>query len=181
MVGEERAPRLRWRCETSRHGAQHRGLADYEAELEQLPVDARSAPADVVPGHLPNEGANLGILARSPSSLAALPTPIQGESLAVPADHRRRLHDRQGRPPLGPHPGQHDPERAIRPVEPGTLHLVSQHGQLLSQRQVLQHQRSSRLEARPRRCQHGQQERPHGSRSLRPTRGTSRISRNTRS
>jgi len=69
-------------------------------------VDARSTPADVAPGYLPDEGANLGILARSPSSLAALPTPIQAESLAVPADHRRRVHDRQGRPPLWPHPSQ---------------------------------------------------------------------------
>ena len=61
------------------------------------------------------------------------------------------LHDHQGRPPLGPHPRQHDPARAIRPAELGTLRLASQDGQLLSQSQILQRQLAARPEARPRR------------------------------
>jgi hypothetical protein len=49
-------PGLRGRLEPSRHDARHGGLADDEAEFEQLTVDARRAPADVVAGHLSDEG-----------------------------------------------------------------------------------------------------------------------------
>ena len=54
------------------HVSANRGLAGLDAEFEQLTVDARRAPADVVVGHLPDEGANLGILTRPPSPFALL-------------------------------------------------------------------------------------------------------------
>ncbi len=75
-----------------------------EAELEQLAVDARGAPVDVLGCHLPDEGAYLGILARPPSPAPTLPSPVPGKAHAVPADHRRGLHEHQRALPPRPEP-----------------------------------------------------------------------------
>ena len=94
------------------------------------------------------------------------------------ATSRHDLHDRRVPPSERVRAwvfGMDNPERTIRPAERGSLRLASQDDQLLSQGQVLQRQRASGFEARPRRREHGQHERSHGSRSLRPAPETSRI------
>ena len=49
--------------------------------------------------------------------MAALPAPVQPESLAVPGDHRLGFDDHQSRAPAVPHLGEPNPEKAIRSIQ----------------------------------------------------------------
>src|SRR6187200_1669073 len=93
MVQEERSPALRPWAPVSGHVLGNRSLADIDAELEELSMDARSAPERIcradLADQLPNFEGHLGP-AGSPSRL---PAPEAAESSTMPSYDRLRLHD----------------------------------------------------------------------------------------
>ena len=60
----------------------------------------------------------------------------------MPADYCVRLNDDQGRAPVPPRLGEQDPKQAIPVAKWGTLDRVPEHRQLLTERQVLERDRS---------------------------------------
>ena len=58
--------------------------------------------------------------------------------LAVPSDHGIGLHDDQGGAPVPPRLGEEDPKQSVRRAEPRTFHRARQHGQLLTEREILE-------------------------------------------
>src|SRR5258708_23984878 len=65
----------------------HTGLADIDAELEQLAVNPRRSPEWVLTTHGPNQRAHLFRHGRPPRLTAAdLPSPEQAKAFPVPAD-----------------------------------------------------------------------------------------------
>ena len=59
LIAQERPPALGWRTPRLCHVSGDRGLPDIDAELEQLTVDARSAPERVRKTHVANELSDL--------------------------------------------------------------------------------------------------------------------------
>src|SRR5215471_2439944 len=97
-----------------------RYLADVDAQLEQLAVDARGAPKRVVAAHLPYQFSNFHRYGRAPGLPAAdLPSPEQAESFAVPGNHGIRFYDAECRAP--PRPTLHK----ARPTASGQTGSVS--------------------------------------------------------
>ncbi len=70
---------------------------------------------------------------RPSGAAAGEPRPILSKAAALPPQDGLRTHDHQGVPPLGPDPGQSDPEQPISGAEfrAGLRALV--HGKLLTQ------------------------------------------------
>src|SRR6476660_1277882 len=87
MVQEERSPALRWWAPMSGHVLGNRSLADIDAELEELSMDARSAPERT--DQLPNFEGHLG----PAGSSSRLPAPEGAESSTMPSYDRLRPHD----------------------------------------------------------------------------------------
>ena len=72
----------------------HRGLADIDAELEELSVNAGSTPERVGRAHVPDQSPNFdGHLRSANSSCSRLPAPERAKAGAMPADNRLRLND----------------------------------------------------------------------------------------
>ena len=111
------------------------------AQQDQLGLDTWCTPGRVLAAHPTDQLANLGIKRRTPDPAASgLPAPVELETLTMPADDRRRLDDDQARLPTPPHPGQPRPEHPVTPSEPRALDRPPQHGQLVTQSQILGHQ-----------------------------------------
>ena len=139
MVGEERPPGLRGLGTTLRHEAGDGALGDVDAELEELSVDARCAPQGIRRGHLPDQGGDLGIDARTASGRPTRKLgPVLAEASALPSQDGVGRDDDQSLPPAGPDSGQADPEQTIDCAElrPGHRSLVD--GELLAQGEVLE-------------------------------------------
>ena len=103
-------------------------------------------------------------------SLAALPGPVELESLAMPADHGLWLHDDQGVLPVGPQTAESGPECAINLRQLGALGLALHNRQLLSQGEVLESEFALRLQARCGGREQGVQQVKHGGGLARPER-----------
>jgi hypothetical protein len=114
VVGEERPPGLRGLGTTLGHEAGDGALGDVDAELEELPVDARRTPQGIRRGHRPDEGGDLGAdgwaAASGPARTAG---PVLAEASPLPSEDSVRRHDHEGRSPAGPDSGQADPEEAV--------------------------------------------------------------------
>jgi hypothetical protein len=63
---------------------------------------------------------------------------MSAKPLPVPSDDGIGLHDDQGGAPALPTLGEQDPEQSVRRAERRTTHRSRQHGQLLTEREVLQ-------------------------------------------
>jgi hypothetical protein len=64
---------------------------------------------------------------------------MPAKPLAVPSDHGIGLHDDQGGAPALPTLGEKDPKQSVRRAELRTFHRSRQHGQLLTEGEVFQH------------------------------------------
>ena len=137
VVPQERNPTLdliglRWE---PRHVSRHRLLRDDEAELHELGVDTRCAPA--VLRHRTDESANLGLNPRSAWIASARdPSPVSSESFPIPLRDCVCVDDDQAARPRRPRASERNPECAVRVVEgwPGSLFLERRH--LLPQSEV---------------------------------------------
>jgi hypothetical protein len=116
----------------------NRGLADLDAELEQLAVDTGCAPERVGEAHLVDQitdfGTHLG-----PSGTARSPPPIDAKAFAMPLDHGCRLDQHHGIEDLRPNPVKPNPEKSVRGEEPNpTWVLPTQDAHLMPQANQLE-------------------------------------------
>jgi len=92
------------------------GLADLDAQLEELSVDSRRAPQWVDRRHLADQLTHFSRHSRPTwPAVAILPSPVEAEAFAVPADDRLGLDDEQGSTPVGPEAAEDIPERSVSP------------------------------------------------------------------
>jgi hypothetical protein len=111
VVGEERPLGLRGLGAPLGHEPGDGALGDTDAELQELPVDARGTPQGIRRGDFPNEGSDLGIDGRAASGGPSRELgPVLAEAAALPAQDRVGRDDDQRLPPAGPGSGQPDPE-----------------------------------------------------------------------
>src|SRR4051812_16678882 len=144
MVQEERSPALRRWAPVSDHVLGNRSLADIDAELEELSMDARSAPERICQAHLADQLPNFERHLRPANSSSRLPAPKQAETSAMPAQKGVGLDDREGIQNTRRHPIQADENQAIEVAEDRPLRRASvQHVQLMAQSQVLGPKRCS--------------------------------------
>jgi hypothetical protein len=118
VIGEEGAPGLRRRPARAWSIPRDRALGHVEAEREEFPMDPRRAPQGIGVRHLANEGPDSDGEARLAGPRLRPPPPVPAESLTVPANHGRRLHEHEGVPPGRPTPTQSQPEEPIDGAEP---------------------------------------------------------------
>jgi hypothetical protein len=71
------------------------GLADIDADLEKLAVDARRAPEWICDAHLADQLSYFERHHRPATTASRLPAPVQPETRAMPANNGVRFHDRQ--------------------------------------------------------------------------------------
>ena len=141
MIGEEGSPSLRGRLAEPDHVLADAGLADVNAELQQLAVDARSTPERVVAAHGADQ---LADVARNswPTGLpvADLPPPEKAEAPPMPGNSSQGLDDQLG----GRNASRARLRTQPRPQEPilgGELRLLdrtTQDAELVPKREVLQ-------------------------------------------
>src|SRR5881392_1048534 len=91
MVPEERSPALRRWAPMSGHVLGNRSLADIDAELEELSMDARSAPERICQAHLADQLSNFEAHLGPAGSSSRLPAPEGAECSTMPS------YDRIGR------------------------------------------------------------------------------------
>ncbi len=82
------------------------------------------------------ERTNMGRGRPSDFAHLGLPTPIQLESLPMPADYGVGLHNAQGRTPIRPEPGKPYPKHSVAWPQPRPFGLLFQNSQLLPEREV---------------------------------------------
>src|SRR6516225_8575965 len=111
----------------------HAGLADVNAQLEQLAVNPRSAPEWVLTTHGANQPAYFLGHARSPRPAASdLPGPEQTKALPVPADDGRGFDDKDAGLPIVPDCAQPSPQEPIRRGQFGSLDRALQNAELMA-------------------------------------------------
>jgi len=94
VVLQERTPSLRRRLAAAHHVFAHASLADSDAQLEQLAVNARCTPTGILSAHPVDQVSDLAGNARSTGLPASnLPSPQQPEALAMPGYDGFRFHD----------------------------------------------------------------------------------------
>jgi hypothetical protein len=86
---------------------------------------------------------------------------MPAKPLAVPSDHSIRLHDDQGGAPVPTTLGEEDPKQSVRRTVLRTFHRPRQHGQLLTEREVFQHDRSVATAEQSDRSEEHHQRRQH--------------------
>ena len=77
-------------------------LRHLDSNLQQFPMNARSAPARVGEAHLTDQIANFCRYRRAAIGTPTLPPPIKLKSLAMPRDDGLRLDNEQRRSPIVP-------------------------------------------------------------------------------
>ena len=114
-----------------------RGVADFDADLVQLGLDARLAPGRIRAPHVADQLSHFAIDSRTATVGPALPTPIGSEPVAVPVHDCGRLDQDEGPVPTGPATAQTDPEEPVTVPEPWPPRLPLEHHQLVPERYVL--------------------------------------------
>ena len=144
MILEERPPGLRGRCAALHHVLGDTGLADPDAELEQLAVNAWRTPKRIFTAQRSDEYEDF-VSRLSASCFAAtdLPAPEQAQALAMPADHGGGLHQGQSGLPTIPNRAQPSPQQAVRRGQLGSFEGALQDAELMPQGQDLELKRGS--------------------------------------
>jgi hypothetical protein len=99
----KRAPRGRRPRRGSVHVLRDGEFGDAVAEQGQLRPNAPAAPRRILPRHASDQVAQLGVESRAADRVGpGPPAPVEPEALAVPGQHRGRLHDDETGPPARP-------------------------------------------------------------------------------
>jgi hypothetical protein len=94
VVLQESTPCLRRRPAAAHHVFAHASLADIDAQLEQLAVNARCTPTGILSAHPVDQVSDLAGNARSTRlPVSNLPSPQQPEAFAMPGHDGFRFHD----------------------------------------------------------------------------------------
>jgi len=110
MVGEERPPGLRGSGGSPGHEPGNCAFGDFDAELQELSVDAGCTPQRIRCGHFSDEGSDLGIDGRAAAGPAAGQLgPVVAEASALPSQDGVGRHDDQSLFPAAPDAGERDP------------------------------------------------------------------------
>ena len=111
----------------------HAGLADINAQLEQLAVNPRSAPEWVFTTHGANQLAHLFRHGRPPRlTVSDLPGPEQAKAFPVPADDGRGFDDKDAGLPIVPDCAQPSPQEPIRRGQFRSLDGALQNAELMA-------------------------------------------------
>ena len=94
MIAKEGLPSLQWPTPPRYHG--NRGLGDRDAEFEQFAVNLGSAPQRVLKTHSSDQVAHLLSDPRPAPGRAGFPSPVVGQTLAMPAHDSLGPEDAQG-------------------------------------------------------------------------------------
>jgi len=122
------------------------GLGDFNSELEQFAVQPWCSPQNIASAHVANQ---ISDLLRSPwstgPSRTAFPFPVEPKSFSMPSDHRSGLNEQEAVKPLGPEPGEKDPQNPIGCPKPEPFPIGSLQGsELVPESQDFQLQGGSR-------------------------------------
>ena len=124
----------------------------------------RARPGRVLGDHAKDEFAQFPVHTSSSRTapMPREPSPIQLESLPMPADNRLRLDDEERLFPSGPESPQQEPKQPIRRGETRLRMPGSQNGKLLPQGKIFQKKVTARTkrsgeqdEQKPQRARHG--------------------------
>src|SRR5215470_17927335 len=85
MIVKEGLPSLQWPIPSRYHVDGNRGLGDRDAELEQFAMDLGRAPQRVLKTHSSDQVAHLLSDPRPAPGRAGFPSPVVGQTLAMPA------------------------------------------------------------------------------------------------
>ena len=127
-------------------------------------MDPRSSPSRILRRHAEDERPKFSAHRFSPTDLPGSgdPFPIEAKTRSMPLDHRSRRDKNQGSLPSRPESPQDHPEQLVRSGEPTPWSFGVQGQQLLTERQILQHEivaRAERVQDQAgevaKRCEHG--------------------------
>src|SRR5947207_4960085 len=113
VLTQEGAPALGRRSTSLDHVLRDAGLSDFEAELEQLAMDARRTPQRIVNAHPPDQRAQVRVDLGPASKGAGFPTPVMAKAGPMPTDQGLRSDDSDGPEHLWKPSLQQDQQQAI--------------------------------------------------------------------
>src|SRR6476660_2404385 len=135
------------RAAPPRHIPGNAGLADLDAELEQLSMDSRRSPQRVGDAHLADQSANFQRHRWSAAAVPRFPAPIRSETGTVPTDDGVRLHNRQRLDGIWHQTIQPNKDQAIHRTEGQSLRQIpALDVKLMTKDQDLSFQRDPRPE-----------------------------------
>src|SRR5262245_25218177 len=149
MIGEKCLPSLRRRRAAPDSILRHSRFRKVETEMAEFRLDPRRSPKRVFERHPLDQLTNLLVDLRTSDRSLRLPSPIELEALPVPSDDGLRFDDDQDFPPILPDLGENHPEEAIPPMELRPVNFPVEDGQLLTQREILRHERCLRHDQAP--------------------------------
>ena len=124
LVLNEGPPTLRGRMAPPRHVAGHRSLRNLEPEFEQLAMNSRRSPQEVLLTH-PRVRISLSIRGRGPGHRRLELEARWSLALDAPAQDRRGLDDHQATLPIRPPARQQNPKQLVTAAETGTTRVGS--------------------------------------------------------
>jgi hypothetical protein len=143
MILQERRPGLStFPAANPAHVLLDRTLADLDAELEQLSLDALGSPQTASAGHVANEVDGF-LRQRRASSRPRSEPPEEAETGSVPAEKGVWLHDGNGLAPRGEQRGAQEEFEPVSYPEPGTLLASTKDVDLVTKHCVLDDQVTS--------------------------------------
>ena len=139
VILQEAPPCLRRWPPVTHHVLGDRGPGQCDPDLLQLADDVRCTPERIGARHAPDESAGL-LWDRRPTRLARARElrPVLPELPPTPRDDGLGLHDHDSISPAGPDAGEPCPEESIGLTKLWSPRSATQHGKLVSQRQILQ-------------------------------------------
>ena len=111
----------------------HTSFRDDEAELLQFSVDLGGSPIRVFFGQASDQAADFIGNLRPPTARSRAPSPVETETLAMPADDGFRFDEDEDVGPAGPDAVQGDPEEPVERVQRRPRPFPLENGELLSQ------------------------------------------------
>ena len=147
MVVEKAPPRLRRWLSTPNHVLGHGGLGNGYAELREFAVHAGCSPQRIGSRHVPEHFADFrSDTGSTGSSPPTLPSPVTSEPGAMPTDDGVGLDDDEHPVPVSPDSAQDDPEASVDIRKPGPFHRPAEDGELVPESEILNGERTLRLE-----------------------------------
>ena len=163
MILEEGAPGLRGWLAVADHVLGDGRLREVDAEFLEFTMNARCTPTWVSGTHFLDQVVDVRRHRRSTVTNSALPFPIDPKALAVPSDDGLGFHNAQEGAPIGPNPGEPDPNESVARWQSQATVLVHalQQKKLVAECQVLSVQSGPSLKTATKGEEQGSEEYEH--------------------